>query len=114
MAKKIFVLLDNQAAVTALQSGKSSSCLKLTQDFYKLTQRINAKVRWVPGHSNNGGNEEADAEARAALRSLPPRQTQPGHTTLAYMRRLMHQQRQKLVDEWWSTACPARYRDLDL
>lgn len=30
------------------------------------------------------------------------------------MRRLMHQWRQDLVDEWWSAACPARYSDLDL
>ena len=108
------MLLDNQAAVTALKTGKSSSCLKLTREFYYLTQKINAEVRWVPGHSKIGGNEEADVAARAALQSLPPRQTQPGHITLAYLHRLMHQRRQNLVDEWWSTVCPARYRDLDL
>lgn len=26
----------------------------------------------------------------------------------------MHQRRQALIDEWWSTDCPIRYRDLDL
>ena len=67
----------------------------------------------MPGHSNIGGNE-ADIAARAGLQVLPPRQTQPSHTTLAYQRRLMYQLRQILVDEWWSTACPIRYRDLDL
>ena len=71
-------------------------------------------VRWVPGHSNIGGNEEADTAAHAGLLTLPPRQTQPNHTTLAYQRRIMHQLRQGLVDDWWSTACPTRYQDLDL
>lgn len=108
------MLLDNQAAVSAMKAGRSTSCLKLTRDFHDLTQMIHAEVRGVPGHSNIGGNEEADAAARAGLLALPPRQTQPSHTTLAYQRRLMYQLRQSLVDEWWSTACPTRYRDLDL
>ena len=68
----------------------------------------------MPEHSDIGGNEEADAAARAGLLALPPRQTQPSHTTLAYQRWLMYQLRQSLVDEWWSTAYPTRYLDLDL
>lgn len=66
------------------------------------------------GHSNISGNEEADAEARAALNGLPARDQPHSYITLAYLRRLMHQRRQKLIDEWWSSACPDRYRDLDL
>ena len=38
--EKIFVLLDNQAAVTALQTGISSSCLKLTRGFYNITRKL--------------------------------------------------------------------------
>lgn len=72
----------------------------------------------MPGHCKIRGIEEADvdadAEARAALLLLPIRETSPSHITLAYLRRLMHQRRQKLIDEWWSTASPLRYRELDL
>lgn len=97
--EKIFVLLDNQAAVKALKTGKTSSCLLLTRTFREAAQKANAGVRWVPGHSLISGNEEADAEARAALRKLPTRDSTPSFTTLAYLRRLMHQRRQKLLDE---------------
>lgn len=68
----------------------------------------------MPGHSHIPGNEEADIEARAALHLLPPRQMQPFNISMAYLRRLSHQRRQDLVDQWWSTACPPRYLDLDL
>ncbi|KAI1000293.1 hypothetical protein K3495_g7902 [Podosphaera aphanis] len=79
-----------------------------------VAKKANAHIRWVTGHSEISGNEEADAAARAALQELPPRHTQPGYITLAYLRRLMQQYRQNLIDCWWSSVCPARYKDLDL
>lgn len=47
----------------------------------------------MPGHSKIIGNKEADAAARGALQSLPARELEPEYTTLAYLRRLMHQRR---------------------
>lgn len=113
-SEKIFVLLDNQAAVTALQTGKSTSSIRSTKLFHDLAKSVNAEFRWVPGHSKIIGNEEADAEARAALQELPGRDTQAGYITLAFLRRLMQQRRQVLVEKWWYDVCPARYQDLDL
>ncbi|KAI0994552.1 hypothetical protein K3495_g13629 [Podosphaera aphanis] len=112
--QKIYILLDNQAAVSALRTGRSSSCLRLVRIFQDVARKAKADTIWVAGHSKISGNEEADAETRAALQRLPPRQTQPGYITLACLRRLMHQRRQSLIDDWWSSVCPARYRDLDL
>ncbi|KAI0995667.1 hypothetical protein K3495_g12514 [Podosphaera aphanis] len=112
--EKIYVLLDNQAVVLALKTGRTSSSLRLTRVFHEVAKKANARVRWVPGHSRISENEEADAAARAALQELPPRLTQPGYITLTYLRRLMRQYRQNLMDCWWSTVCPARYKDLDL
>ena len=112
--EKIFVLLDNQAAVMALNTGKSVSSIRLTKLFHGLAKSTNVEYRWVPGHSRISGNEEADVEARAALRDLPDRHIQPSYITLAYQRRLMQQKRQNLVEKWWSEVCPARYQDLDL
>ncbi|KAI1005063.1 hypothetical protein K3495_g3155 [Podosphaera aphanis] len=112
--ENIFILLDNQAAVMALQTGNSSSNIRLTYLFHNLAKTTNAEFRWVSGHSNIGGNEEADAEARIALRDLPERNTRPHFISLSYLWRLMQQRRQELVDKWWSEVCPARYQDLDL
>ncbi|KAI0995760.1 hypothetical protein K3495_g12420 [Podosphaera aphanis] len=102
--EKIYVLLDNQAAVRALQTGRTSSCLRLTRIFHDVSQKANSEVRWVPGHSKIPGNEEADAAARAAPQSLPPCHIEPKFITLAYVRRLMQQRRQQLIDDWWSRA----------
>ena len=111
--EKIFILLDNQAAVLALKSGKSSSSIRLTKLFHTLAKTLKVEFRWVPGHSKIRGNEEADAEARAALQELPERNCQPALITLAYQRRLMQQRRQELVAKWWFDVCPSRYQDLD-
>ncbi|KAI1005176.1 hypothetical protein K3495_g3041 [Podosphaera aphanis] len=111
--QKAFVLLDNQAAVGALSTGKSSSMLKMTSTFHNVARRAMAEVRWVPGHSKIRGNEEADLKARAALQLLLIGDTSPEHMNLAYIRRLMHYHQQPLLNEWWLTACP-RYQDLDL
>ena len=112
--EKIFVLLDNQAAVQALQTGKLTSCLQKTRIFHHVARKVNAVVRWVPGHSKITENDEADEQARAALQELPAPQSTPEYITLAYLRRLMYQRRQDLIDEWWSKVLPARYKELDL
>ncbi|KAI1000223.1 hypothetical protein K3495_g7975 [Podosphaera aphanis] len=97
--QKIYVLLDNQAAVRAHQTGSTSSCLRLTRIFHDVSQKANSEVRWVPGHSKIPGNEEADAAARAALQSLSPCHIEPNFITLTYVRRLMQQRRQQLFDD---------------
>ncbi|KAI1002860.1 hypothetical protein K3495_g5342 [Podosphaera aphanis] len=112
--EKIFILLDNQAAVHALQTGKSTSCLQKTRIFHHVASKVNAVVRCVPGHSKITGNEEADVQARAALQELPAPQNTPEYISLAYLRRLMYQRRQDLIDGWWSKVSPARYKELDL
>ncbi|POS87205.1 hypothetical protein EPUL_003334 [Erysiphe pulchra] len=65
-----------------------------------------AEFRWVPELSNILGNEEADTDARTALRNLPERQTQHSYLTLAFPRRLIQQRRQQLVEKWWSNKAP--------
>lgn len=58
--EKIYILLDNSVAVRALQTGMSSSSLRLTRVFHEVAQRLNVEVRWVPGHLKVIGNEDAD------------------------------------------------------
>ncbi|KAI1006776.1 hypothetical protein K3495_g1439 [Podosphaera aphanis] len=69
--QNIYVLLDNQAAVSAFQAGSSSSCLRLVRIFQDVARKAKAEIIWLPGQSKISGNKEADAEARAALQRLP-------------------------------------------
>ncbi|KAI1005862.1 hypothetical protein K3495_g2359 [Podosphaera aphanis] len=112
--QNIHVLLDSQQAVKILTTGTSPFSLKDVRSFHALSKTAEVMVKWVPGHSGIQGNVEADSIARSALRGLPNLETQPGQLTLAYLRRLMNQRRQALLDDWWEEACPPRYRELDL
>ncbi|KAI0996532.1 hypothetical protein K3495_g11646 [Podosphaera aphanis] len=49
IGEKIFVLLDNKAAVQALQTGKSTSCLQKIRIIHHVARKVNVVVRWVPG-----------------------------------------------------------------
>ncbi|KAI0996528.1 hypothetical protein K3495_g11653 [Podosphaera aphanis] len=95
----IHVLLDSQQAVKILTTGTSSSSLKDVRSFYVLSKKAGAMVKWVPGHSGIQGNVEADSVARSALRGLPNPEIQPEQLSLAYLRRLMNQRRQALLDD---------------
>lgn len=97
--EKIFVLLDDQAAVMALNTGRSVSNIRLKKLFYGLAKSANLEYRWVSGHSRISGNGEANTETRAALRDFPEKHIQPCYITLAYQRRLMEQKRQNLVEK---------------
>lgn len=112
--QKIYVLLENQAAVNALKTGKSSSLLRTIRTFHDIARKANIEVRWVIGHSKIKGNAGADAEARTQLHMLPAFEESPGCTTLGYNRRLMHERQQILLNDWRSEVCHARDRDLDL
>lgn len=96
--EKIFVLLDNQAAVMALNTGKSVFSFRMTKLFYGLPKSANVEYRWMPGHSRISGNEEADVEAHAALLDFPEKHIQPCYITLAYQHRIMQQKHQNLVE----------------
>lgn len=108
--QKIYILLDNQAAVRALQTGVTSSSMGVARRFQELANTFDVTIKWVPGHSKIRGNEAADASARAGLSQLPQPDTVPRVITTAYLRRLMNQKRQELLDNWWNKACPSRNR----
>ncbi|KAI0991563.1 hypothetical protein K3495_g16624, partial [Podosphaera aphanis] len=111
---QIHILLDSQQAVKILTTGKSSTSLKDVRNFYALSKTAAVMIKWVPGHSGIQGNVEADSMAKFALRGLPCRDVQPGKQTLAFLRRLMNQRRQALLDDWWEETSPPQYKYLDL
>lgn len=49
--EKIFVLLENQVAVMALQTGKLSASIQLTNLFHNLVKAVEVEFRWVLARS---------------------------------------------------------------
>ncbi|KAJ3476748.1 hypothetical protein NLI96_g10952 [Meripilus lineatus] len=70
---KATILLDNQAAITALKKRPPKSGQHLVKLFHTTMERLKAKRRtlrvrlaWVPGHRGVKGNEKVDGKAKGA------------------------------------------------
>lgn len=111
-AKKIVVCLDNLAAATGLRGTLSDSSQAAFLEFRDMAlAHGNTTVRWIPGHTNIAGNEQADALAKAGWSQPAPPDALP---TLAYLRRVARKQPRGAFDAWWTTAAPERYKPLKL
>ncbi|KID81125.1 ATP-dependent DNA helicase PIF1 [Metarhizium guizhouense ARSEF 977] len=110
--REITVCLDNLAAASSLQGTPSDSSQDIFLKFQDLASAHgNTSVRWIPGHTNIVGNEQADALAKAGCSQPAPADALP---TLAYLRKLARKQPRDAFEVWWSTAAPERYRPLKL
>ncbi|KAH7471133.1 hypothetical protein FOMA001_g13258 [Fusarium oxysporum f. sp. matthiolae] len=110
--QNIFICLDNLAAATCLQGTPSDSSQDVFLEFQALaTSHEAVQVRWVPGHFDIPGNEQADKLAKAASSLPEPEGAQP---TLAYLRRFARQKLKEAFEAWWSTSAPEQYKRLNL
>ncbi|XP_044724448.1 endonuclease-reverse transcriptase domain-containing protein [Hirsutella rhossiliensis] len=88
-ADQIVVCLDNLAVATCLQGMPSDSSQKEFLEFQALAAEHGAtEIRWIPGHTNIPGNEQADALAKAGTSQPEPADALP---TLAYLRKVARQ-----------------------
>ncbi|PNP73408.1 hypothetical protein FNYG_13235 [Fusarium nygamai] len=111
-SQNIFICLDNLAAATCLQSTPSDSSQHIFLEFQALvTSHGSVHVRWVPGHTDIPGNEQADKLAKAASALPEPVAIRP---TLAYLRRIARQKPKDTFKAWWSASAPEQYKRLNL
>ncbi|RKL19990.1 hypothetical protein BFJ72_g15129, partial [Fusarium proliferatum] len=90
--------------------------LQKTEDFFVEFQALAAshgatQVRWIPGHTDIPGNEQADKLAKAASSLPEPEGAQP---TLAYLRKVARQKPKEAFETWWTTSVPEQYKRLNL
>ncbi|OAQ60081.1 reverse transcriptase [Purpureocillium lilacinum] len=110
--QRIFVCLDNLAVATCLRGMPADSSQEVFLEFQALaTTHGAAGVRWIPGHTNITGNEQADALAKAATSLPEPADALP---TLAHLRRIARQQSRDAFEAWWDASAPDQYKPLHL
>lgn len=116
----IHILLDNASAAKALQSGRTISSAWRVESFRKLVYQTSAQIliKWIPGHEEIPGNEIADLLAREELRRYNSEGVTVGEpsrlTTIAATQHKARSLASQLTVDWWSSACPQRYLELEL
>ncbi|OAQ65636.1 endonuclease/reverse transcriptase [Purpureocillium lilacinum] len=109
---EVVVCTDNLAVASCLRGNPADSSQDKFTEFQELaTSHGNVQVRWIPGHTNIPGNEEADGLAKAGCLQPEPPGAMP---SLAHLRRLARQQSRDAFKAWWSTEAPDSYKPLNL
>ena len=114
-AARIKVLLDNQAAVRGLQTGRTSSSGVKVDKFHRIAAESGCQVTvtWIPGHKGIPRNERADWLAKKALQDLPPTDSIRPYTMAAIKRKVTSLQESN-VKKWWQKNAPEQYSTLGL
>lgn len=111
-SQKIVVCLDNIAAARCLRGQPSDSSQGVFLAFQALAKRHGqTDIRWIPGHSNIAGNEQADVLAKVGCTHPEPVNAAP---TLAILRRSAKQQCKDVARDWWNETAPDKHLSLNI
>jgi ribonuclease HI len=125
LADNLFICLDNLEVAGNLLGKTTTSSQQVFEDFAVAAQRWATRtrrpftvpgrvaIRWVPGHAEVLGNEEADREAKAAAgeAALLPALPAAG-ASVAHTKRRAKESMQRAFALAWPATAPKRYIDL--
>ncbi|SJL01510.1 uncharacterized protein ARMOST_04832 [Armillaria ostoyae] len=93
---KAAIILDSQAAILVLQSGKTKSGKYLVEEFHNQVRKLQAtrktlriRVQWVPGHVGINGNE-TQTQPRRKRRWVLPLPGSKAATIAAFSKQTKH------------------------
>ena len=126
-----YIGVDNQAALSALKSVKSSSGQYIADEILELATRIQKqrnspkyflRFRWTAGHVGIVGNEEVDEEAKIATgglssdkKLLPMLLRKPLKQNKAVLRQTrMSKLKERWKSEWDASARAEKFKPLEL
>lgn len=111
----IYIMLDNAEAAQALLTWKTTLSHWRVRRFRRWAEGLvtPVRVKWIPGHEGIPGNEVADQLAREALNQIG-NTVATGTLTIAAAGRKARAMVRELCSDWWTSACPRRYEDLEL
>ena len=106
------VCLDSIAAAKCLRGQPSDSSQRVFLTFQALAKtHRKTEVRWIPGHTEIPGNEQADILAKTGCAQPEPADAVP---TLAFLRKTARQRSKIAVQAWWDVSAPDKYQVLAL
>ncbi|KJZ77303.1 hypothetical protein HIM_03027 [Hirsutella minnesotensis 3608] len=110
--QRIVVCLDNIAAAKCLRGKPSDSSQRVFLTFQALARtHRKTEVRWIPGHTEIPGNEQADILAKTGCAQPEPADAVP---TLAFLRKTARHRSRIAVQAWWDASAPDKYQSLTL
>jgi ribonuclease HI len=121
LATDLWVFLDNLEVAMRLLDHSTGSSQSVFDEFTEVarlwplrtrlphTQPGSVRIRWVPGHLNIQGNEEADKAAKEGARLPTPTNA---ICSLASLKRLAKTEAKRALGQLWLSTAPASYIDL--
>ncbi|KAI1003453.1 hypothetical protein K3495_g4752 [Podosphaera aphanis] len=111
-----------------IDTGAAKVSIRVQDQFFALSKTLNlnlenktvgqakicfGSVKWIPGHKGIPRNEAADQLTREALGQITDTEVS-GPLSIASAGRKARALAQNLCRDWWDSACPKRYEDLNL